>query len=346
MAPSERKHHADLKAHLTEWGHKYSFFQAIKLLHRLSPHSAPLGELGPVAKEAIRLRHDPRLIFASGDVSSIREYEDGRFEVRSTFLGLTGASSPLATALCEDLARVDDEETERLRDFYDLFHHRLLSLFYRAWKKYRFAAGFRTGGADPFTRRALAFVGTDLWGSVSPRGLPPMVQLALAPVLSQRTRSARMLELLLARMFDDVPVRVISFIQRRVRIPDNQRVSLGRVRTTLNEDFTVGTHVIDQTGRFRVHVGPASYEICQALMPGGSHYASLRDVVAQFTRGILEAELEVELAEDASFSFQLGSESSATLGVSTRLPATGPGRERTRMRTLLTDDIDHPAVLV
>ncbi|MBN2194446.1 MAG: type VI secretion system baseplate subunit TssG [Polyangiaceae bacterium] len=333
-------------ARLREAGHTFSFFQAVQLLHRLTPNAVPLGELGPPVKEGIRLHHDSRLIFAAGDVSAIRELADGRIELVATFLGLTGAASPLATAICEEIEQAEEEEAQRLRDFYDIIHHRVLSLMYRAWKKYRFAAGFRTGGADQFTRRAMAFVGTDLWGAVPSRGLPPVILLSLATTFAQRTRSARMLELVLQRMFEGLTVRVESFIPRRVAIPGDQQVSLGVVRTTIGEDFTIGTHVQDRSGRFRVHVGPATFDECSTLMPGGQHYATLRDVVAQFTRGILEAELEVELAAESGVSFQLASRASSTLGVTTRLFSAERG-QKTRMRTLLSDSPgDTRAVLV
>ena len=45
--------------------------------------------------------------------------------------------------------KAEANDQKSLKAFYDLFHHRLYSLFYRAWKKYRFAAGFRT---DPWGR--------------------------------------------------------------------------------------------------------------------------------------------------------------------------------------------------
>ncbi len=339
MAGAQRKPDLALKQLLHERARFFSFFQAVQLLHRLDPNATPVGELGPVEAEALRFTHDHRLIFHAGDVSGIELKESGspKVSLTSTFLGLTGASSPLATHFAEEviIAELSDEKT--LKAFYDLLHHRALSLFYRAWKKYRFGSGFRLGGKDDFSRRALAFVGVDLLGSVPRHGLPPIVQLSLAPLLSMRTRPQRTLEIVLARLFPGVEVTIVPFIAREARIDLDQRVQLGVANTTLSADMTLGERVYDRSGRFRICVGPVEYDAYEKLMPGGEFYPTLRGIVEQFTRGVLECELEVRLSEVDNAGFQLGSARYSRLGVSTQLgSATGKGVKR--MRVLLSED--------
>jgi type VI secretion system protein ImpH len=344
MASPQRKPDDALKQRLGQDGTRFSFFPAAYLLHRLSPNATPVGELGPVASEAIRFRHDHRLIFHAGDVSSIRIVErNGRpapVELTAAFLGLTGSVSPLSAAMLEEVLRAEANDEPALRAFYDLFHHRLASLFYRAWKKYRFAAGFRVDGDDPYTRRALSFIGIDSAGTVADSGLAPLSQLALAPLLALRVRSGRSLELVLRHALKPItlgaPVWVEPFVVRRVEIADEQRVQLGRRNTTLASDLTIGESVLDQAGRFRVHVGSVSHETYESLMPGGRHYPFVRNVIAHFSRGHLEAELEVEVSGENT-GFCLGSERSSTLAVTTRL---GAEAQALRMRVLLSEDID------
>lgn len=321
MAGAQRNIDDDLRALLESEGPKFNFFQAVQLLQRLHRGAVPVGEGGPPSKEAIRFRHDPNLVFHSSDVGGIRLRVPRHglmfSEVTTTFLGLSGTASPLATPMVEAVLR-DVEDGGSLRDFYDIFHHRLISLFYRAWKRNRMYASHRLDGSDRLTRRALAFVGVDGFGAAPSLGVPPIDLLALAPLLGLRTRSARTLEIVLGTVFPGIGASVQGFIARRVRLSDDQCAKLGVQNGTLGTNFTIGRSVLDRSGRFGVQIGPVDYELFEALLPGGQHHTKLREIVQQFTRGVLESEVEVLLKEDQTPRFQLGSKG-AMLGVTTTL---------------------------
>jgi type VI secretion system protein ImpH len=313
----------------------------VQLLHRLMPGSVPVGELGPPGAEPIRFRHDPQLIFHAGDIEGVRvrTLADGstRAEMTTTFLGLFGAASPLGTVFSEDVLRAESRDETSLRAFYDLFHHRLISLFYRSWKKYRFHAGFRADASDAFTGRMMSFIGVDIAGAVPSRGLRPFDVLALAPLVAMRTRPARTLGIVLERVLPGVRVAIEQFTLRRVQIREEDRCMLGRRNNVLATDFAIGRTVADRSGRFRVVVGPVDYATYDSLMPGGRLHSRLRDVIAQFSPAHVEPELEVILAPDETPRFQLGSERGARLGVSTHL---GAGRGKTmRARVVLSEDM-------
>lgn len=321
MAPAQRQPDDALRELLESDGPKFSFFQAVQLLQRLHRGASRVGEGGPPRAEAIRFRHDPSMGFHSSDVSQIRMRVPRQgllfTEVTTTFLGLTGTISPLAPAMAEDILHSADDGGS-LREFYDIFHHRIISLFYRAWKKSRMYASFRTDGDDRLTRRMLAFVGVDAFGGAAQLGLPPSDLLSLAPLLGVRTRSARTLGIVLERVFPGVGIAVDSFRERRVVLTSDQRANLGVMNGTLGQNFTIGRSVVDRSGRFGVAIGPVDYELFEALLPGGKHHTKLREAVHQFTRGVLEAEVEVLLKEDQTPRFSLGSRG-AMLGVTTTL---------------------------
>jgi type VI secretion system protein ImpH len=349
MAAAKRDD-ARLIEELQKHGNQYGFFHAVSLLHRLAPDAVPVGGLGPVEKEAIRFRHDPSLVFSPSDVQSIQLLDDeGKRQqttVTTTFLGLTGSVSPLANAMSEEVLRDLQDHDGNLSAFYDIFHHRLISLFFRSWKKYRFYSGFRNDGKDAFTQRALAFVGVDPHGA-SPRfSLPLAFQLSLAPLLAHRTRSARTLEVALRRVLPEgINVRIESFVERIVDIPKEQRIRLGLANTTLGEDFVVGRRVHDRSGRFRIHVGPVTYDRYEELLPGNALHAALGRIVDHLSRGTLEAELDVRVREDETPHFLLGDKRGALLASTTRLG--GQKRKALRARILLGDEhADTPPVLL
>ena len=322
MATPQRQRDA-LVALLEKEGNRFGFFQAVQLLHRLVPGATPVGELGPPSAEPVRFQHDPDLIFQPGDIQSVTiQQKNGtiRAQMTTTFLGLTGTASPLATVFAEEVLRAEAASENSLRGFYDLFHHRLVSLFYRTWKKYRFEAGFRPDASDPFTRRMLSFVGVDLAGAVPSRGLLPLEVLSLAPIVSTTTRAARTLQIVLERVLPGTAIAIEPFVLRRVLIRDDDRTLIGKQNNVLGVNFVIGKTVADRSGRFRVLVGPVDYPMFESLMPGGRQHSRLRDVIRQFSPAHLEPELELILGTDAAPRFQLASERGGRLGVSTHLP--------------------------
>jgi type VI secretion system protein ImpH len=312
------------------------FFETVLALHRQSAGAVAVGGLGPVEREPVRFRQDPSLVFHTGDVVSLKT--DPRSHTTTMvlgFMGLTGAVSPLANYFSEEVLRADDEDAPALRDFLDIFHHRLYSLLYRSWLKYRPTAEYRDGSLDPLTIRYLSFVGID--GTVSNEwcALPPLTQLSLATLLSQRPRSARTLCAVLGRLFPGIEVKVESFVPRRATIPEPQRLALGVRCSTLGEDLTIGESVADCGGRFRVLVAPLVRERFDDYAPGGRHFPLLRRAIEQFSRGFLEAELELQLLPGERPSWQLGKPVGGTLGVDTRLG--GRAARIERMRVVLSE---------
>ena len=342
MAGPERKSNAHLTQLLASEGSRFDFFRAVQLLQRLAGSATPVGELGPPNTEAIRFIHDPRLIFHPSDISSIepRVVKNGHVHavMMTNFLGLFGSASPLANYISEDVLRAEENDDSSLRAFYDIFHHRLISLFYRAWKKYRFAAGFRSDASDPFTRRALSFVGVDLVGGISKHGLPPGDLLPLAPLLSSRTRPSRTLQIVLERLLPGINVSIEMFVARRVRLDESQRVLLGKQNSELGLNFTIGRSVLDRSGAFRIVVGPVGYDVFEAFVPGGRHHQRMRQIVDQFSGGILESELELRLSEKESPRFQLGSRKGGILGITTQLIT--ERKKPMRYRMVLSEDAE------
>lgn len=342
MASSERQHDVDLKALLSSSGSRFNFFSAVRLLHRLNRTSAPVGELAPPSREAVRFSHDPSLTFHAGDIRAISF--DGPYgnneqaKVTSTFLGLYGSVSPLATYFSEDVLRAELDEENSLRGFYDLFHHRLLSLFYRAWKKYRPHVSFRDDAGDATTRRLLAYVGTDAYYHDPSPALDPFLKLALGPLFAMRTRPERTLRLALQRALPGLQVRIETFVERYATIPVPERTRLGVHNTTLGVNLTVGRRVKDRSGRIRIIVGPVTYQHYEDYMPGGRHYARLCRMIAHLTGDAVEAELEVQLTESDAPGFQLGNKQSAMLAVNSQLGKNRRSGRRTRV--LLSGDVE------
>ena len=325
-----------------------SFFALVKHLSRLYPDAPAVGHLGPVAAEAIRFRHDPQPIFHASDVAAIRALNSGgrrTIEITTTFLGVVGSVSPLANFFTEALLRTEDDAS--LRDFYDLFHHRLLSLFFRAQLRGAPVSALRTRGGDAFTARAMAVVGVRnrvVEGAV----LTPRAWLGLGRVLSRRPRGRDALEAALLLAFPKMPVRVIDFLARDLPLAIAQRAQLGRQNVQLGRGARLGHHLLRQTGLLRLSVGPVNRETFDSLLPGARGYARLRGVVDTLVGGLLDADVEIEIACGEEPRARLGSRFGTRLGATAliaRPRVSAPFRARVPLMGDAAERAPRPAFL-
>ena len=320
MGAEERQSLPDLKetlADIEKNARRFSFYRLVYLLERVYAKSPPVGQLGPASEERIRLRSDTSLIFASCDISELshHKYADGveRVRVTNAFMGLYGSTSPLPTYYVEQMAQVDYQGGPHpIREFFDVFHHRLLSLVYRTWTKYRFAVMYRKRGTDPFTRRMFCTVGVDGFRDTD-GALDRFLHLRYAPLLASKSRSARGLQVVLNDLFGTMGVRIEQFVGHWTMIEKPNRNKLGVMNHQLGESMTIGRYVYDGTGRFTIVLGPLGYDEYLSFLPGGHRRPLMRGVVATFTRGQQDVMLELHVKTDAAPRFQLGAPRSATL---------------------------------
>ena len=297
------------------------FVTLIEHLERLLAGTPPVGTSGLARDQAIHFRHDPSLIFHASDIARMRVV-GAKVEITSTFLGATGAVSPLASFFTEDVLRAEAQDGATLGAFYDLFHDRLLALCYRALRRSRLAWSMHKSGNDVVTGRALASVG--LWPQQDDAALSPLALLGRARILARRPRSRQALEAALALAFPLLGVRVVDFFPRRVRLVDEQRLRVGKANHRLGVETRIGREMMGQSDLVRLEIGPVDRTTFDLFLPGGAANLRLRKVVDHITGGMLDVEAEIEI--------QKGEEPRASLG---RRPGTTNGARLGRSSLLL-----------
>lgn len=286
---------AGLAARLFAEPFAFDFFQAVRILERLEADRQPVGRGGPPKAEVVRFRAHLSLAFPPSAVYDLAPPTgDLPLPVMTVaFLGLHGPSGMLPRHYTELLLRLDREargpERTTLRDWFDLFNHRLISLFYRAWEKYRFYIPYERGeharpDPDPFTRVLFSLVGLgtpglrdrlvvttpDPQGEQPPRMLARIDDLALlhyAGFLAHRPRCAVALEVLLHDYFG-LPVQVQQFRgQWLVLDRENQSRLGGEGNNALGVNLVAGERVWDVQSKFRVRLGPVGYTRFAEFIP-------------------------------------------------------------------------------
>lgn len=289
--------------------HIFEFFQAVRLLEQLSRGlREPVGQFSRPEREAVRFRVNNTLAFPASQIQDLEWPPDGQPRMRVNFMGLTGPSGVLPYAFTEFLIERSRAKDRSLEAFFDLFHHRMISLFYQAWEKYRFPVAYERDQQDQFSRHILALIGLGTSGLQNRQAVPDHALGFYAGLLSLQPRSPSALEQVLADYFG-VPAEVEQFVgawyplQRGDQCCFNDGMSLSE---QLGVGVIVGDAVWDQQCRVRVKLGPLSAERYLDFLPGGKAYEPLRALTAFFGRGDVEFEVQLILKHSDVPACQLG----------------------------------------
>ncbi|MBE0618104.1 MAG: type VI secretion system baseplate subunit TssG, partial [Proteobacteria bacterium] len=132
--------------------YRFGFFQALRRLECAYRDKSRLGETARPAGDPVRLGQEPSLTFAPSTLASFSTGGEGRpSRLEILFLGLFGPNGPLPLHLTEYArSRLRNYDDPTFARFADLFHHRLLSLFYRAWANAQPVVQFDRPESDRF----------------------------------------------------------------------------------------------------------------------------------------------------------------------------------------------------
>lgn len=316
-SPGGRKSPAVIDRLLSE-PYGFDFFQAVRLLEwwarrqseqdRARPRT-PVGYDGSPEREVARFRAHQSHSFPPGTISRAALLNEDSApplpELTVAFLGLTGPSGVLPyhyTTLVIDRIR---ERDFALRDFFDLFNHRAVSLFYRAWEKYRFPIGYERAklaparrSPDPFTQTLFCLTG---WGIPQVRSrldISDEAFLLYAGHFSHFPRSALGLESVAADYFD-LPVEIRQFQGQWLYLADEEQSQLPTaghpdgLNCALGRTAIVGERVWSIENSFRVRLGPLNYADFRRFVPDGDALQPLGQLVRSYVG--VEYDFDVQL---------------------------------------------------
>lgn len=288
---------------------QFDFYQVLRRIEALYADLPRLGTAPRPSQEPVRLGQEPSLAFAPATLSDFDPATATRpARLVSRFLGLFGPNGPLPLHLTE----YAHDRRHNLHDptfvrFADLFHHRMLSLFYRAW-----AAAQPTVSYDRPQRDSFAVYVGSLFG-VGPAemrnrdAMPDLAKLHFAGRLGAQTRNAEGLRALLSAFFT-VPVAIREFVGEWLVLSPDARCLLGRTRETgsLGTTATVGGRVWSAHHKFRIVVGPMRFAEYERLLPGGDSLARLSAIVRNYAGDELSWDVNLVLREDEVPALALG----------------------------------------
>ena len=297
---------------LHERGYAFEFYQAVRILEWLGDRAGDRRRLGRSAeseREAVRFRSLVSLAFPASEVDSVTapQAEGEPSTVTVAFMGLASGLGPLPRPFTEMLIERIGKRDTALRDFLDVFNHRLVSYLWRAREKHRAALRICPPEESALARQIFSVMGLGEPSLRARLGVPDRALLLYAGLLARPVRTAAGLEGILRHYFE-LPARVRSFAGRWRTLEPGQwtRLEQGGENRCLGVDAVLGTRIWDQSGTFEVRLGPMGLADFLRFLPGaprsrvpdGDRLGPLQDLTRLWAGVGLEAEWRLLLDQE------------------------------------------------
>ncbi len=303
MASDKRKKAGDLSRFeaLKDHPEKFHIFQALRLIEAAYPDNPRLGQSRRPSQDAVRLRQRIDLAFSPSTVANFepRDEKTGQPGDFSQFMfGLFGPNGPLPLHITEyAYNRLKSVRDPTYAAFADMFHHRMTSLFYRAYASGEPTSSFdRIGEIDMFGQKVAALAGLRGAGMADRDEMPDLAKLRYAGRLAHGTRNEEGLLALISGFFG-AKVTLDSFVGTWLQLDPKDTWELGDPNkpARLGQSCSIGSKVWSRQAKFRLKVGPVSLKEYKRLLPGGQSLKRLQALVRNYMGDVLEWDVNLIL---------------------------------------------------
>jgi type VI secretion system protein ImpH len=275
-----------------------SFFQAARRVECHFPNIPRIGHALRSSDEPLQFCQEPSLSFAPATLQRyIQPTETSKPRLVVNFLGLLGPQGPMPLHITDYIHdRELNHDDHTLARFFDIFNHRMISLFYRAWACNRQTVSYDRSHEDRFSVYIGSLIGIGTESFCRRDTVPDRAKLHFSGHLGCQTRHAEGLRAILSAYFG-IQTVIEEFVGQLIQIPENYRCRLaGSVDTaTLGINTVVGSQVWDFQQKFRIVMGPMTLEKYRQMLPGEKRYAIFKDWVRNYVGDVLCWELQLIL---------------------------------------------------
>lgn len=285
-----------LNQELSDEPYKFEFFQAVRLLEKIYPERKPVGHEALPHEEIVHFRSRLGLYFPASEIHELQqsfdEYsEKEKLEMFVNFMGMVGLSGVMPIHYTELLMERNRYRDRAMWNFLDIFTHRAVSMFFRAWGKYRFPIAYERG-QDDFTAYLFDFVGLGTDGLRGRMDLEDESLLPYSGLIAQKPHSATALGNILGDYFG-VKAKIIQFFGQWLDLDKASITKLGQANSALGRTAIIGTRIWEQQSKFRVVFGALTFRQFQGFLPNGTAHKPMKSII-RFMNGT-EFDFDVRL---------------------------------------------------
>jgi type VI secretion system protein ImpH len=296
----------------------FEFFQAVALLQRLMSDRRPVGHFSSPEDEVVHFHVNPRLGFPASEIQELALPEGAPADMMVNFMGMTGPQGVLPHVYSELILERLRAKDRSLASFLDIFNHRAISLFYRAWQRTRFPVNYAAGARDYFSQYLRDLLGLGTAGLRDRQAVEDEALMHYVALIAMQSRSAVALEQVLADYFE-VPVEIQQFTGAWYSLDQSTQCAMNEKESMscqVGSGAVVGDAIWDRQGRIRIRIGPIGMERYNDFLPGGSAYDALRAITRFFSEDCVdfEAQLVLDRSEVPAVELDLNAKHPARLG--------------------------------
>jgi type VI secretion system protein ImpH len=270
---------------VSEKPYRYGFYQTVRCINCFYQDKPITGKSNKPSDDPIRFSQEPYTFFAPSTLGGLEIDGSSQYpRLSQRFIGMFGPNGPLPLHLTEYVRdRSRHHRDQSLARFIDMFHHRIVSLFYSAWAQSQPTVQFDRPEQDRFAMYVGSLFGLGLPSLRSVDSMHHLSKLSFAGHLSSLPRHVDGLISMLKGYFS-VPAQIREFISHWMRIPARDRVQLGEASMNgcLGIDTVIGERVWQRQDKFRVSLGPLSLDEYEAFLPAGKSFKALVALVRNY----------------------------------------------------------------
>ncbi len=289
--------------------HSFDLFRVLRLIENEFRKFPKIGASERLEDDVIRIGQNPSLAFAPSVIEALIPGENGQpSRLFVNFLGMLGPNGPMPQHITEFARdRLYNSHDPSLARFLDVFNHRILTLFYRAWSATQKSVDFDR----PDESRFANFIGSLFGIGMRPLRdrdlIPDRAKLYFSGRLAAHARNAEGLEAILSDFFG-VRTEVREFQGFWMTLPRENQCRLGESPSTgsLGQTAIAGARIYDAQLKFRIRMGPMTRADLERIMPNGQAFQRIKTWVRNYIGEELFWDLQCVLLATEAPSMTLG----------------------------------------
>ncbi len=284
---------------------RHDFYAVLRRIERSFPERERIGDVAARRDEYLALGEQAYMDFPASTLAEADRDGQGRLRLFVKFLGLLGPQGALPLATTEESYHWQIARDDAFPRFLDIFNHRFLQLFFRAWADSRPIAQHDRADLDRF----VAYVGSMSGLGSKPYqnldSVPDAEKLAHAGLTGAQAKSASRLRSLLTGLFA-IEVEVEQFVGMWLAFDPADRTRLGLGHCALGSNALVGASVYSVEDKFRLRIVARDMEQFDRFLPNGDRCEPLADAVFFYLGEQFEWDVELALPVGKVRPMQLG----------------------------------------
>jgi len=309
MASEDRAAASSLTQRLESKPYSFDFFQCVRRLEVAQGKGRGVGLSARPADDPVRFCQEATLAFSPSTVSAYVPGKTGMApRLYVNFMGLLGPNGPLPGHITEFTRdRVLHHDDPTLSRFFDLFNHRMVSLYYRAWACSQPTVQYDRPKTDRFSIYVGSLLGLGVESLLKRDAVPDVAKLHYAGRLANETKNAAGLQAIFSDYFC-VQAEVLQFFGHWMSLPQDCCCRLGESPATgsLGTTVIVGSRFWDCQQKFRIRCGPMGYDDYKRLLPQGDSFKKMVAWVRNYVGDELSWDVQLILRANETPQLQLG----------------------------------------